>query len=88
MGALRKRFGAVRPENGNVMDWLSSLVSTLPSPLTRECPRPDKSVVVPLIGLGGGSWVELGALSYSIVASDTLSNVLNGRKCRDKAAQE
>ena len=60
MGALSKRFGAVRPENGNVMGWLSSLVSTLPSPLTHELLRPGKPVVVLRYGLAGGSDVELG----------------------------
>ena len=78
MGALRKRFGAVRPEKGNVMGWLRSSVSTFPSPLTREWPRPGASGVAPLLGLGGGSGVEPVALSYSIVAVHTLSNCLKG----------
>lgn len=63
MGLLGTRSGVVRPENGNVMSWLSSLVSRLPSPLTREWPRPGKPVVLLWYGLAGGSGVELGGFA-------------------------
>jgi hypothetical protein len=63
MRALSKRFGAIRPENRNVMGWLSSLVSTLLSPLTREWPQPGKPVMVQRYGLAGGSGVELGGFA-------------------------
>src|ERR1700722_1919773 len=62
MGALSKRLGAVRPENGNVMGWLTSLVSTLPSPVTREWPRSGESVVVLRYGLAGRSGVDATSL--------------------------
>jgi hypothetical protein len=55
-----------RPEKGNMMGWLSSLVSPLPSPLTQEWPRPGKSVVALVSGMTGESGVELMACSYSI----------------------
>ena len=52
IGAFKNLFGAVRPENGNVMDSASSFVSTA-SPLTRETPRPSLSGTVPLFGSDG-----------------------------------
>ena len=78
MGALRKRFGALRPEKGNVIGWPSSSISVLPSPVRREWPRPGMSGAVPLLGLEGGSGVELVALSYSIVAVNQTSQGLEG----------
>jgi hypothetical protein len=83
MGALRNRFGAVRPENGKEMGWLSNWVSTLLSALQRKCPRPGASVVLLLLGLDDGSGLELVALSYSIVAVDTLSSGLNGTSYKE-----